>query len=119
MSKWFLRREDPDHGFNYSYMTVELVPHENHTPTVNFVEFGKKETYLVEAARVIWDALINDDWNAYIPEDDPMHGFSTAHEKSEVAPQPKERLRRKKQRVKSAMTGFDKLKKNSNYALEA
>jgi len=117
VSKWFLRKEDPDHGFNYSYMTVELVPHENHTPTVNFVEEFEKKTYLVEAAREIWDALINDDWNVYIPEE----------EKSEVAPQPKERLRRKKQRVKTAMTGFDKLKKKqlihelhiSNYALEA
>jgi len=107
MSKWFLRKESPEHGFNYSYMTVELTRNVTGIHTVNFVEEFEKETYLVEAARAIWDALINDDWNVYIPE------------KSEVAPQPKERLRRKKQRVKSAMTGFDKLKKNSNYALEA
>jgi hypothetical protein len=101
MGKWFLRREDPDHGFNYSYMTVELQSTST-TPTVVFVyPDGEEKTYMVTAARAIWDTLINDDWNAYIPE-----------EKSEVAPQPKERLRRKKQRVKSAMTGFDKLRKN-------
>ena len=81
--------------------------------TTRMVEFvypsEEVKTYLVVTARAIWDTLILDEWNVYIPE----------HEKNAVAPQPKERLRRKKQRVKTSMTGFDKLKNKSNYALEA
>ena len=90
-------------------MTVELTRNVTGIHTVNFYDDVEKKTYLVKAAREIWDALINDDWNVY----------SDSQKKAKLLRNQKNGCVEKKQRVKSSMTGFDKLKKNSNYALEA
>jgi hypothetical protein len=78
ISTWHLRRESPEHGFNYDYMEARLVEKGETGQTTRMIEFiypsAEVKTYLVVTARTIWDTLILDEWNVY--------------KKTEVAPQP-------------------------------
>ncbi len=77
---------------------------------------GEVSKMTVEAARGVWEALIG---HGFVIQNECHHWdmdefYSMKREK--------ERTRRKTQRMKSAMTSFDKMKKElkyENYALEA
>ena len=89
--------ESADSGTIYEFMAFTIITPATNTRLVKITfTDGESQTMAVEHARVHWKRFIDEGWEEY--------------------KEPKERTRRKKQRVKAAMTDFDKLK---NYALEA
>ena len=107
MTEYRLIRENPDHGHHLECVKFFEELGDTHI-TVSMFD-GSEDKMCLENARSLWTEMVGNGWERALFDPD----FESWTEKSEVAPQPKERLRRKKQRVKAAMTGFDKLSKAS------